>query len=271
MREIGLEELKAIQLDILVKVRDFCAAGNLRYFLAGGTLLGAVRHKGYIPWDDDIDIVMPRPDYDRFVMTFNGSDENLEVLAPEHDGNFYAPYANVCDRRTLLIEEGNGHNGKQMGVKIDVFPLDGVPQDFEKYRALQKRINVLNKRMWYKRVPLSEAYASGGWKEAFIYWEHKARYIFRSYASLQAEVGKLARSVPYEGAEYVDDIVYNPYPLARVQATVFSSFIEVPFEDRIFRIPSGYDAYLRALYDDYMQLPPEEKRVAHHGFSAYWK
>ena len=97
MKEIGIDELKKLQVEMLVLIDEFCQHNNIRYSLSSGTLIGAVRHKGYIPWDDDIDIMMPREDYDRFVSTFNGAYGHLSLLAPEINCNYYAPYANVFD------------------------------------------------------------------------------------------------------------------------------------------------------------------------------
>ena len=100
-----------MQVDILAAVDKFCEQNNIRYSLSSGTLIGAIRHNGYIPWDDDIDLMMPRADYDRFISTFNGVVEHLSVMAPELNANYYAPYANVYDNRTHLNEGCNGHRG----------------------------------------------------------------------------------------------------------------------------------------------------------------
>ena len=109
MKQLTIKEILQVQLDILRDVDAFCRQNKIDYFLVGGTGIGAVRHGGYIPWDDDIDIGMTRPNYDRFLSSFNGNYGNLELYAPEIDLNYYAPYANVCDNRTLLFEGANGH------------------------------------------------------------------------------------------------------------------------------------------------------------------
>ncbi len=139
MKEIEIEELKRLQVDMLKCIDDFCVSNGIKYSLSSGTLIGAVRHQGYIPWDDDIDIMMLRDDYDRFVQMFNGSYSHLSLLAPELDWGYYAPYANVFDNRTLLQEGNNGHRGMQLGVKIDIFPIDFVAVDEFTYKKdLQK-------------------------------------------------------------------------------------------------------------------------------------
>ena len=129
MKEISIEELKDLQTGIAVMVHDFCQEHGIRYFLGYGSLIGAVRHKGYIPWDEDIDLGMPRPDYERFIHTFPGAYPDLKVFAPELDPGYYAPYANVCLEGTLLVEQNLSHHGREIGVKVDIFPIDGAPSD----------------------------------------------------------------------------------------------------------------------------------------------
>ena len=154
MKEIGIEELKSLQVDILKKIHSFCEEKNLRYFIAYGSLIGAIRHKGYIPWDDDIDIVMPRKDYDLFINSFNGNVDNLHVLCPENTPSYYTPYANVCDKRTILDEFHLTHFGIDVGVKIDVFPLDNVPEDSCQYKHLIDKMRRLNSIILTKREKL---------------------------------------------------------------------------------------------------------------------
>lgn len=124
MKTLSLEEIRKSQIETMCILRDFCKKNNLRYYLTFGTLLGAVRHKGFIPWDDDVDIFMPRNDYDYLIKHFNDSNiNNREVLAkeitPEHIYNF----AKIVDRNTVLIEKGQTN---KIGVWIDIFPLENI-------------------------------------------------------------------------------------------------------------------------------------------------
>ncbi len=143
MREIGVNELKLIQLEILDVVAKFCEEHGINYWIDCGSLLGAVRHKGYIPWDDDIDLGMLRPDYDRFMKEFNGTHPGYEFHCVENDPKFYAPFGKVLDTSTELYEPDE--KGIKLAVCIDIFVYDNAPDD-------DKTANeMFDKRDYYRR------------------------------------------------------------------------------------------------------------------------
>lgn len=269
MKRIELNELKSIQVEILSKVHNFCVDNNIRYSLTAGTLLGSIRHKGYIPWDDDIDIAMPRPDYDRFLNSFNGAYPDLYVIAPELNWNFYAPYANVCDNRTVVYENSNGHRGIEMGIKIDIFPIDGVPADYSVYMSKLKRIQFINKILWGKRFEISQINLSH-FSTSLKILAAKVLFSYRSYASFQKELNQIVRSHPFESSEYAHGWSFSAIE-SRFKREIFEEYINVPFESSSYYAIKDYDTWLTALYGDYMKLPPIEQRVNHHHFEAYWK
>lgn len=274
MKEIEFDELKALQLEMLNKLHLFCCENNIRYSLDFGTLLGAIRHQGYIPWDDDIDIVMPRPDYDKFIHLFNGKIDNLVVYAPELDWSYYATYANVCDLRTVLVEKSCNHRGKSIGVKIDIFPLDGVPTNYDDYLIHTKHLKSILRCIAYKKW--TRASFMKTWRKSklglWVAVYNRLKYSWISYNTLQERIHKLAVSYPYESADYVEKITFNSTNKSwRIERGCFENYIEVPFEDFSFCVVKDYHKYLTILYGDYMQLPPEEQRIPHHGFTAYWK
>ncbi len=270
MREMEFKELLDIQLNILKQVDHFCRANEIEYFMYGGTGIGAIRHKGYIPWDDDIDIAMTRPNYDRFINSFNGSCENLEVFAPELNWSYYAPYANVCDKRTLLDEGVNGHNGQEIGVKIDIFQIDGAPDSDEEYQNMWKTNRYFMKSMFVRKEKLSVI-----WKESKIrFFKHiikKLVYCIFSFEYMQKKTHKIATKYQFGTTSKATNLTY-PYPkLTMCERSWFEHYIDVDFEDMKARMIADYDPYLRVIFGDYMQLPPENQRIAHHGFKAYWK
>ena len=234
MKQISENEMKQLQIEMLQKIHDFCQTNNIDYFLAFGSLIGAVRHNGYIPWDDDIDIVMPRHDYEKFVKSFNGTYKDLECISPEIDWDYYAPYANVYDNRTLLIEEYINHGKNPIGVKIDVFPLDGVPSDSNEYKKYTKDISRIKQAITAKNVRLG--YYLKNSKRALLKFL-KIRFLncFYSRKYLQKKMSILVKQYPYNESEYVDDVVFNAYENARVERKAFEGFILHKFENYEFR------------------------------------
>lgn len=265
MKEIGIEELKKLQLDILIKIRDFCDHKGIMYYLAYGTLLGAVRHKGYIPWDDDIDIMMPRADYNRFLREFNGFYKELEVRAPELDLSYYAPYANVMDNRTLLVEPTLRHN--DIGVKVDIFPIDNVPDEKKLYENICKRSGILNRIRHSKIVNLN--YYTGVKKLKFFV--KKMMSLHKSLEKVQKGLIELGNTYNNMSCEFVDCITFITIKNRKFPKKCIEGFEYVIFEKEKFKAPNDYGICLTALFGNYMQLPPEEKRIAHHNFQAYWK
>ena len=260
MKAISLDELKSIQLDLLQKTADFCENNGLRYFLCGGTLIGAIRHKGYIPWDDDIDIAMPRPDYDQFVKTFNQQYNYCQVASLEVNLKYEYAFAKVFDNRIVFKELH--YPGDIFGVHIDVFPADGVKNSMQVYKImiLHKFLNT-KRANYYKRTISKKIINTIG------------KLLLLPFSARQ-----IAKLMDHEARKYTfgsmpkSGVIANPYgPCEIVDKSVFESEVYHEFEGRDFRVPVGYDTWLRSVYGDYMQLPPEEHRVSHHIFEAYWK
>lgn len=269
MKEIGFEELKELQLSIMSEIHEFCTRHNLKYFLAYGTLIGAIRHKGYIPWDDDIDIFMPRPDYIKFINTFNNEESCLRVVSPELYNDYYASYANVYDKRTLLIEESKNHRFKELGVKIDIFPLDGVNDDKMSNKTQKIRCRVCGSILREKNTSVVQAFRNGiirGVMNLTI----KTLSLCMPYKWVHRQLISVASKYDYNKCNYVDNVVTGIFE-HRKPKYLFNKPVLWPFEKYEFYVPEGYDEYLRDRYGDYMKLPPVDQQIPHHGFNAYWK
>lgn len=266
MKKIETDELKKIQLDILCFVDDFCRKNKINYWIDCGTLLGAVRHGGYIPWDDDIDIGMLREDYDKFNSTFNNYNvhSKYQFVSIENNKEFYLAYGKVVDNNTVLIEEGH-----KIGVNIDVFVYDNVPEDFVKQKKMFDKRDSLMRRYGYSQDSV------GTYKENSLkHLLRICRKIF--YVVIQTLipggfVGLLVKNCK-KYANIETTVVGNFSAFARMvcKKDVFNSFIELEFEGKMFKAPVGYDDWLKAFYGNYMELPPIEKRVSHHEFEAYY-
>ncbi len=250
MREItSLSEIQTLELNIFRKVDRFCRDNHIKYFLDGGTLLGAIRHKGFIPWDDDIDIYMPRKDYQKFKELFPqlNEDKELQVVSWDTKTFYGRPMAKVIDLRTVLIET-NYHGDDPLGVFIDIFPLDGVPSKalwrffHEKYLHFLKRLLYM-KLIYPKSLPLSSKQICRWMEDSAKSTDYNSADIITCYASFFKVFKK----------ECFDDV------------------IELPFCDIQAYVPVGYDEILKELYGDYMKLPPESQRIPRHEFTLYWR
>lgn len=265
MRKITLDESKIIQLDILQSIHDFCIANNLKYSICGGTLIGAIRHKGFIPWDDDIDIFMLREDYINFIHEYKDSSGRYILHSLENDESYCYPYAKVEDARTYIEEEVTAGN---MGIAVDVFPVDNCMNDKEKSIAY---INgAIRYQKLYKAKLVTPTNNNSVLKKCGII----ALKILLSGQSLRKLAVKLAdySQGGMEDSRFVATMV-SGYGTKEIQLrSSFDSLIELPFEDRTFLAIGGYDHYLSNVYGDYMKLPPVEKRRSPHVIeNIYWK
>lgn len=265
MREISFEEAKKVELDILVDIAKFCETHGLRYYLAYGTLIGAIRHKGFIPWDDDIDINMPRADYNEFLRTYNKEGKIYRVIDPR-DKNSRHSFAKVIDTRTVKDEPMMNYK-EPLGIDVDIFPLDGMPEEEAEYDK------------WYDALyKIYEKFTLKGLKTSYYprvatRWKLKAKQLlYPSRNRLLDKAQALHEKYPYETSKFVGcmESRYNGKG-NRAEKADFADTVDVAFEDLTFKAPVGYDRILRNLYGDYMTLPPEEKRVTHHTNKMYWK
>lgn len=274
MKEITHEELKKIQIGILDSVHDFCEKHGIVYFLSSGTLLGAVRHKGYIPWDDDLDIYMLRPDYDRFIKLFSENPcKNMCLLSLETSAMYQYPFAKVIDDRTVLIEKVFGENFK-LGVYMDIFPIESVPDRpviFLLWFWIEMQIRRLSslaldaqerksKFFLNARTPLRRVLK-------FMIYPFARLFSFRVYLKIYDAIAKKYN----KSSRYIYNLscgagVHSCFRRKAVERTV-----DIEFEGKNYKTMVGYKEYLYVTYGDFMQLPPPEKRVSNHSFTAWRK
>lgn len=266
MREIQFEEMKKIELNILIYFTEVCEENNLRYYLGGGTLLGAVRHKGFIPWDDDIDVMMPRPDFQK-LLSLSINNKNYNIIKPGTAGYYYN-FAKLVDTRTILEEKGikiiDG-----LGVYIDIFPLDGMPETPDARKKRFKELNSIRKRInntcllkpKFHRNPFAYLNACR------IYNSNKNIDL----SSLQKKYLDSALKNSFDDSEFVF-AAGGAYGARDIfPGKWFEKEIELQFENLSVKAFNGYDFYLTQLYGDYMTLPPEDKRVTPHHSIVYFK
>lgn len=255
MENINLEKLKEIELEMLVAFKEICDRHGITYFLLGGTALGAVRHKGFIPWDDDIDVGLPRKEYDRFLeIAPKELPAHLFLQTIDSDPHYVSCFSKIRNSKTTFIETTVAHHDINHGVFIDVFPLDGCTD----YALTMKKSKLLKAR-------LSASYALSGrrslkGKIATL----MAKIKYPSVKTACKKLDALNRSEPYEECETVINYGGAWGKRELVPRTVFGEGSIGSFEGIEIRLPADVDAYLSTMYGDYMTPSPPEKRVGHH-------
>lgn len=254
------EQKKSVLLEILQTVDVFCTENDVKYSLAYGTLLGAVRHNGFIPWDDDIDIIMLRDEYDRFVQLFLQSPpQNYKCITFEN-GSYYLPYTKIVDTRTHVIAE-NFVELDDLGICVDVFPFDYISDDRKKAVKIKGCAKLNSKLIRYTSYNNLKEVCNGKLRidKAVLYYISKG-IGFHKLSSIYKEriirLNNNAKWVGYLGECYESN--ENVFESEIIKKTVLGEF-----EGRCFPITENFDSVLSRMYGDYMCPPPVEERESH--------
>lgn len=253
-----LRKMQLLELTILLEVKRICEKHKINYFLIGGTLIGAVRHKGFIPWDDDIDIAMPRDDYERFIQI---AQQQLPSYLVVHyyTINKYAPCTvlRIMNRNTTWVYKGSKKIKElYQGIIVDIEPLDGISSDFNAQKQLIKYVSLLLKLDIHWRYPIS---IHAHLKQKLFYLISLFLRPFLGFFLFANKITALLKKIDYEQSEYL--IFGDSGTISK--RCYFDEYVYFDFEDIKIRCPSGYHEYLRKCYGDYLQIPPEENRWEH--------
>ncbi len=278
-----LRELQLFALDILKDVSDFCIKNHIKYSLACGTLIGAIRSQGFIPWDDDIDLYMPRKDYEKFCNIYYS--EKYCIINRENDASFQLAYSRVCDMTKTVFKTSKPCSSKPTGVWIDVFPVDGCPEDESAIPAFFKTNQRLFQKTDYVRSSMPSLY-SEWWRLYKTRGAYPATkdFILRIYRRFYLWItgekkNRILRLIEFNKTYDFDEspfwtsltcpsqhVVYHP-------KRDFEYCTLKKFEDSEYYVMNGYDNVLRRAYGDYMELPPEDQQTPSlmRTYTFYWK
>ena len=262
-KKLDIDEIKEVELGVMDYIHNICREKGINYSLAYGSLLGAVRHRGFIPWDDDLDIALKRDQYDKLYQAILEDNNSIyKVVSWETDSRYPYPFYRVYDSRTVY-ENNYIQNDIELGICVDVFPFDD-------YKDVNKEITKLD---MYRRLSVYTLYGIRN-KEAGI--KNIIRY-------LMLVVFRLTRVKTWNkklndcskapvGGEYIDYLMESKKYSTKIDAKALDEVVECKFEDRVYNIPKDYDHILTTIYGlDYMEIPPLEKRIQHDDFVAYIK
>ena len=255
-RKLTPAQIKQHEVQMLLAFEQFCREQKIQWSLSGGSLLGAIRHKGFIPWDDDIDLCLSRPNYDYLVRNFRHP--YLKLVSYE-TGDFLFPFARIIDETTeieaLYSEKMNKH------LWLDIFPVDGLPKEKNLIKKVYSKCN------FYRRIlMLIDSRLGTGRTTLHKYSKYILKPLSHLYGSKRCvkKIVDIAHRIPYEEAEYVGAITWGLYGVGECMLkSDFENYVEVEFEGYKFPAVSCWDGYLKGLYGNYMELPPENKRQSH--------
>lgn len=270
-QELSIRENQEVALEILSVIADICDQNNFRYYLIYGTLIGAIRHRGLIPWDDDIDIMMPQDDYEQLLAYLGNHIEefpHLKVFNPKTVAEYPYMITRISDIRYHIDVENEADYG--LGAFIDIYPFYGLGDTEQEalnlgmkgdrlssacYQATRLSYKVENTKKWYRKILKYPAF-----------WVTKL--IGKDY--FQKRLYQLSELKHYDNSKYVGCVIW----LSGGRKDIFlkewfDEAVSISMEGRSYKVPICYDEILTHIYGDYMQLPPEKDRIAHHRYKTY--
>ncbi|EMG32725.1 LicD family protein [Streptococcus oralis] len=263
MRKLNIEEAKKLELDILDFIDSFCKEHGINYCINYGTLIGAIRHKGFIPWDDDIDLSMTRENYEKFIQLFSEKQSRYKLLSLETDDQYFNNFIKIVDPTTKIIDTRNTKT-YDSGVFIDIFPMDTFNDT--------KVVDICYKLESFKLLSFSKhkniVYGDSKLKDLIrtLFWLLLRPVSPRFFAN---QIEKQIQRYRVKNGKYIAFIPSKAKEKEIFPRDMFDELIKTPFEHLVLPAPKHFDTVLKQFYDDYMTVPPKEKQIYIHEFEAY--
>lgn len=261
----SLDEIRSLQmksLEILLYFKDFCEKHNLLFYFCGGCCIGAIRHKGFIPWDDDIDVFMPRQDYEKLAELWEKDADigKYTYCRSNKEVNYHHTAASIRDNFTTFINKHSQNSDINHGLMIEIIPLDGCPNS--KIERIKQMIYAMVYSLFNaQRLPNNQGkfLRIMSWFLLTIFRSPNLRYNIWKYSEKQMTKYRI------EDCEYITELVTGfKYLKLEYPKKIFKTAIYKEFEGYQLPVPIGYDTYLKMAFGDYMKFPPENKRVPKH-------
>lgn len=262
VQQIDTKEVQQIELGLLRVFAQFCKDHDLTYYLAYGTLLGAIRHQGFIPWDDDIDVLMPRPDYDRLASLLH--DETLPDgigIGSLDDPTYIFPYMKFYFTNSKVIEKKFDTQHRQSPIWMDIFPMDGVPSG--KINTFFRFFLTKVLRNFLYTAVVNPRYLSGMERVGTIVSKPFSQFV--GPHRIARWIDRFARQYTFSDERMIGNVAWGEGTFEAIEKELFLPVMDSFFEGEPFSIPVCFDRHLRDLYGDYMELPPVEERKSHLG------
>ena len=258
MEKLSREEIKSIQLEMLKYIDNVCKNNKIKYTLIGGSLIGAIRHKGMVPWDDDIDIGMVEEEYNKLIPILIKEQGKYKLLNHDTNKYYYFAMSKLCDTSTKVIEK-DFEEIDDYGIYIDIFIYRQYGNDMEYAKRIYKKENYYHKMLGGIKKP---NYGKNFIKNILLFLRHVyIKIVGRDFYFNKLE--KLYKTMPKEGKLLLSNWHVYSFEKEIKNTDMFSDYIEVPFENLKVLIIKNYDDFLRPTFNNYMELPPVEKRVTH--------
>ena len=264
LQKVDLPQVKEIMLSIMSYFDDFCKKHDLKMWLYAGTLLGAVRHKGYIPWDDDIDVCMTREDYNKLLKIADEIDPNYVLLEHTLNKKYKYPFAKLVLKDSYCVEFHNPKFcGVKLGIYIDIFPIDYVGDTMEvALKHCEETNEMVKKSLCYLGFPLESNFFSK------VYQKTKRIVLYNGFMARRFLKKFDKKLTSFNNTKYSAVPVWMNASKTILETSDYRENVELPFEGKKFYTFKGYIHFLERLFGNYMELPPVEQREVH-GFDAF--